>query len=83
MTKLFPVFSHEGFPFKIFFRVDFCQIFGLLKSKSCHYLDVEARNEKSKTTLISENLKVPENKVVSFFFVFGLSAEILKIFDFD
>ena len=83
MTKLFPVFSHECFPFKIFFRVDFCQIRGLLKSKSRHYLDVEARNQKSKTTLISDNLKVPESKVVSFFFVFGLSAEILKIFDFD
>ena len=36
-------------------KVDFCQIFSLVKSTNCQYLDLEAKNEKSKTTLLSEN----------------------------
>ena len=40
---------------------------------------MEAKNEKSKTTLFSQTFEVAENKVPLFFFIFSLLAEILAI----
>ena len=40
-------------------------------------------NDKSKITLFSQTFKVPENKVLLIFFIFGLQAEILIFFSFD
>ena len=42
-------------------EVIFC---GLVKSTNPKYLDLQAKNEKSETTLFSETLKVPEIKVL-------------------
>ena len=63
----------SAFQTEILFRGDLCQICGLLKSTNCQNLDVDAKNEKSKTTLFSETLKVPESKVLSFFHFLPLS----------
>ena len=50
-----------------FLTVDFSQICKLEKSTNCQYLGLEAKNEKSKTTLFSQTFEVPENKVPLFF----------------
>ena len=51
---------------EIFLKGDFCQMRELVKSTNRLYLDVESGNKKSKSTLFSETLKVPESKVLSF-----------------
>ena len=51
---------------KIYLTGDFSKTFKLLKSKNSQYLGLEAKNEKSKTTLFSPTFKVSENKVPSF-----------------
>ena len=43
------------------------------------YLSSWAMNQKTKVTLLSQTLKVEENKVPVFFFIFGPGAEILAI----
>ena len=49
---------------EIFLKGDFCQMRELVKSTNRLYLDVESGNKKSKSTLFSETLKVPESKVL-------------------
>ena len=44
--------------------------------KKCPYLSPWAENEKNKDTLFSQTFKIEENKVASFFFIFGPGAEI-------
>ena len=43
------------------------------------YLRLEAKIEKSKTTLFSQTFEFVESKVPLFFFIFGLHAEISTI----
>ena len=64
---------------------DFSQICKLVKSTNCQYLGLEAKNEKSKTTLFSQTFEVPENKVPLFFFHFwppGRNIDILFFYQF-
>ena len=47
----------------------------LVKSINRQYLSLEAKNDKSKTTLFSQTFKVPENKVP---LLFSFSASELR-----
>ena len=55
---------------------DFSQIYKLVKSTNCQYLGLEAKNEKSKTTLFSQTFEVPESKVPLFFHVLPPGQDI-------
>ena len=55
---------------------DFFQTHRLLKSKNRQYLGLEAKNDKSKTTLYSQTFKVRENKVSLFFHFWPLGRDI-------
>ena len=51
---------------KNFLTGNFSKICKLVKSTHCQYLDMEAKNEKIKTTLFSQTFEVPESKVPLF-----------------
>ena len=51
---------------------DFSQIRILVKSTNRPYLGLEAKMEKSKTTLFPQTFEVAKNKVPLFFFIFGI-----------
>ena len=54
----------------------FNQTFRLLKSQIGHYLGLEAKNNKSKTTLLFQILKILEIKAPLFFHFWPLSQDI-------
>ena len=60
----------------VFLRADFCQNCGLVKSTNRQYLDLEAKMEKSKTTLFPQTFEVAENKVTFFFHFWSLGRDI-------
>ena len=55
---------------------DFSQTCRLVKSIICQYLDLETKNDKIRTTLLSQTLKVQEDEVPLFFHFWPLSRDI-------
>ena len=51
---------------KLFLMGDFIPTFRLLNIKYCQYIGLEAKNDKSKTTLFSQTFKVPKKSTIIF-----------------